>query len=178
MVKKRLDGWFMPSYFLFIQNKYGLMANHKKIFFVFLIVLGLVASLGCINSEDNKDTQQIQTTQIKFPSVPEPSKTIDLYVFSFNKMQFGYIYDNLLSNELKKGKSKDDVHNLLNAYRTQGIDIVEYNIIDKTGLENITKMEIEFVWSIDGYRKTETKNVTLVLEDDSWKISDNLIILS
>lgn len=150
----------------------------RKVILIFLIVLGLVASLGCINSEDNKDTQQIQTTQKKIPSIPEPSKTIDLYVFSFNKLQFGYIYDNLLSNELKKGKSKDDVYNLLNAYRTQGIGIVEYNIIDKSGTENITNMEIEFVWSIDGYRKTETKNVTLVLEDDNWKISGNLIILS
>ena len=84
------------------------------------------------------------------------------------------MYD-LLSNEMKKYYTKDDLANKLSIRKEMGdLGIKDYNIIEKTVVsENVVTMKVEIVWNLDGYQKTKTHNTEFVLEDGLWKINSD-----
>ena len=166
---------------------------NKVIIILFcVLIFGIIFFTGCIEENvsvepNNSQTEaQIEEETVSLPEtskkqesshIPEPDETINEYVFSFNNLQTEYLYINLLSDELKKEKSEDEVHNLIYGYKLQRIKIIKYNVINKTITGNIVTMEIEFVWDVQGFRQTVTKNVTLLLEDNKWKIADEIITM-
>ena len=154
--------------------------NKFVVTLVFALIFGMILFSGYIqenaSTEPNIRVTEIQTQQ-ESPPIAEPEETLNKYVFSFNNLQTEYLYNNLLSAELKKKKSEDEVHNLIYAYKLQQIKITRHNVISKTITRNAVNMDIEFVWDVQGFRKTVSKNVTLLLEENKWKIDGDIITM-
>ena len=129
--------------------------SEMNLIVVALVLLGLVFSFGCTES------------------ISSPENTLKEYVSYFNGFQGDNIYD-LLSNDLKKSYSKDQTNNIVYAKR-QDYQISDYNIIEKTVSENITTLNVDITWDIEGIHKTNNYNIEFVFEDDEWKLNSDII---
>ena len=152
----------------------------KNTFVVWLCFFVLFTSLGCIESNDEiseiiPSTAQASLSVEAQPSVPDPTNTIDEYVFCFNRLQTDYIYDNLLSNRMK-GRTSDAIHNSINVYVSQGFKIKSYDVIAANVSNTTANISIDVRWSIEGYQQTKSNTVKLVLENNEWKIDNGLIL--
>lgn len=161
--------------------------NKFAFILIYIFFLGLIFFSGCVEEKvsvepnnNQKEVQKLEETASHTETsslIPEPEETLDEYVYSFNNLHTEHIYVNLISNELKRDKSEDEVHNLIYAYKLQRIQITKYKVINKTITGNTASMDIEFVWDVQGFRKTSIQNINLLLEDNKWKIDGDLITM-
>ena len=109
---------------------------------------------------------------------PEPSDTISDYFFNFNDRKARYIYS-LLSADLKERLSLEDVEDLMDEYRSNNIRMVSSsrNSVDKMNSGNTSFVEIKIEWDVQGNTITTNHNISLVFEDEKWKIDDELITM-
>lgn len=130
--------------------------NVKNIMILVLVVLGLIASLGCIETGSN--------------SGPTPEVTLNNYVKYYNNIESDKIYE-LFNANMKQEYSKDKLYNLLSANRLN-FEIDDYEIRDEIKSENSVLMSVDVTWNIRGMvRETRSHLIEFVLEDDVWKIS-------
>lgn len=151
----------------------------ENIFVALFCFFVLFISLGCIESNDDISevtaTAPVSPTVEEQTTVPDPTTTIDEYVFCFNRLQTDYIYDNLLSNRMK-GRTSDAIHNSINVYVSQGFKIKSYDVVDSNVSDTTANISVDIRWSIEGYQQTKSNNIKLVLENNEWKIDNGLIL--
>jgi len=125
--------------------------------FVVLITLTLVAtSAGCMGLSETTKTDT-------------PEATWETYVAAFNRGDSDTVYS-LLSNTAKAEKSKDSVHNTINALVTSSVKYDSYNIVKKDVTGDTATLEVENTFFVQGYHKTSTDTLNFIKEGDGWKL--------
>lgn len=154
----------------------------KKLFII-LIVIFSVLFVGCVSKTDSvsavttsptsKSTPSIKEQTTSTPTKPIPEDTIKTYVFCYNKLVAKCIYD-LFSNETQL--SEDEIHNTIYAYLSQGVKINNYEIVDKSIIENKAILDVKIRWDVAGSWVTNDYKIPLILENNKWKMSGKLIL--
>ncbi len=94
-------------------------------------------------------------------------------MFCYNKLGAKCIYD-LFSNETQL--SEDKIHNMIYALLSQGVKINNYEIVDKSIIENKAILDVKIHWDVTGYRVTKDYKIPLIVENNKWRMSEELIL--
>lgn len=134
----------------------------KKLFIIFIVIFS-VLFLGCVSKTDSisavttsptsKSTPSIKEQTTSTPTKPIPEDTIKTYVFCYNKLGAKCIYD-LFSNETQL--SEDKIHNTIYALLSQGVKINNYEIVDKSIIENKAILDVKIRWDVTGIGSQRT----------------------
>lgn len=157
----------------------------KALLLLVLAIISTIALSGCTAEESTGTgsvsqpeptptiTQATPPTPTPMPT-PKPETTISKYVYYYNAVATSLIYD-LLSTSAKQKYTKDDVHNFVYAFTSNGVHIYDYNVVNKDVHESKAQLDVEITWNVMGYHKTHKYNISLTLEGGEWRLDDLIL---